>query len=154
MCLAGVNSWKWSKKQTGTSVSWQSQTPVCDRSYLKTSQTEEHKHITFVHLCTLNSLPPLRAVSSPLQHTTIIYTNTEKVLLFFARYWRLSDCGTVFKEGVWQPRDFRFEVFGRWKVHPRSQSSAENQVQWLGFTVLERVYQTFTGQEHPVWWCK
>lgn len=71
--------------------------------------------------------------------------NTIFMYLFICRCWRLSDCCTVFKKGVWQPRDFRFEVFGWWKVHPRSQSSAENKVQRRGFTVLNRA-QNWTGK--------
>lgn len=136
MCVTAVNSWKWSKKQTGTSVSWQSGSTVCVRSYLKMSQAEEHEHITFVLLSTLSaaSLFMCRLFSPPTHNYNLhIHRKSLNVfflmIIFFARYWRLSDCGTVFEEGVWQPGDLRFEVFGRRKVHPRSQSSAENQVQ-------------------------
>lgn len=146
MCVTGINSWKWSKKQTGTSVSWQSGTAVCVRSYLKMSQAEEHKHITFVLLSTLSAAPLFTCslFSSPTYNYNLhIHRKSLNFFLnyFFARYWRLSDCGTVFEEGVWQPRDLRFEVFGRRKVHPRSQSSAENQVQRGG------LFQTFTEQK-------
>lgn len=51
------------------------------------------------------------------------------LFFFFARWWWLPDCRAVFEEGVWQPRDLRLEVFGGWEVYPRSQGSAENQVQ-------------------------
>lgn len=80
MCVTGVNSWKWSKKQTGTSVSWQSQTTVCVRSCLKMSQTEERKHITVVLLSTLSAASLFYVQAAfPLQHTTIIYTIHRKI---------------------------------------------------------------------------
>lgn len=78
MCVTDLNSWKWSKKQTGTSVSWQRQTAVCVRSYLKMSQTEEHKHITFVLLSTLSAASLLYVQSVLLSNkTTITYSYTE-----------------------------------------------------------------------------